>query len=196
MEECSNWGIAYRGVRARNILILSSVGRSESSYVGNIVLKSTKGLYIYEPFRASKSKFISETLAGRLLKNCFRCFLPKDMFQHPTHSKYTVRLESNDLPRQYIFNGYSTSMIQVCADQDNVVIKTIRARLAWVKNLMDDDKLKVKLIHVVRDPRAVLAKFPDYLLTALSVKITCRQLLEVREAKKSFDLMPKVSILH
>ena len=49
---------------------------------------------------------------------------------------------------------WNIDMRQLCQESDNRIAKTIRVRLGFVENLLNDTSINVKIVYLVRDPRA------------------------------------------
>ncbi|XP_042874665.1 uncharacterized protein LOC122254869 [Penaeus japonicus] len=144
-------GSADPGLR-QAVLLLSSVGRSGSSFLGEVLASQGRNIYFYEPLRVMPERERADrALALAELRRYFHCeirdeFLgwtkdPHTAARHPvTKGKARGQVSAGDVRRH-------------CRREPLRIVKTIRTRLAWAQELLEDEELRLKVIHLVRDPR-------------------------------------------
>ncbi|XP_045107821.1 carbohydrate sulfotransferase 3-like [Portunus trituberculatus] len=50
----------------------------------------------------------------------------------------------------------------LCAATPVLVVKVVRARLAWLRNILEDSLINLKVLHLTRDPRASLRSIATF----------------------------------
>ena len=165
------------GVR-KNVIILSP-GRGGSSFLGEIFNSNPHVLYWYEPLHTVHNrlfKFIEgkerkdykETaikVINSFLQCDFGCFTNSTLkaFSKSVHRKRSKALSSEYLCPVGKCMPLSKNMLsQTCNSKNLTVVKILAGRLPnnalqSLKELFTQpDRYEVKLIHLVRDPRAVM----------------------------------------
>ena len=151
--------------RRTKVLILT-IGRSGSSFVGEMFQQHPHVAYMFEPLRLYQQMSKLPSMR-RFLNDLFECRLLAALNTTDTaslalgsrrlaavfeHRSYDTRIQSLPL-------SASLSDVQrVCASHRYVVIKVIRVtppRLQMLRELASDDDVLV--VHLVRDPRAVVS---------------------------------------
>ncbi|XP_040181112.1 carbohydrate sulfotransferase 6-like [Rana temporaria] len=167
-----------------HILILTS-WRSGSSFLGQILNHHPNVFYVYEParmvwvtFPQGKASLLHFPVRD-LLHSLFNCemsplheYLPRNgryitdlpfwsesraLCSPPACKAFTVDAEY-DRPSCFQRCGYVPleNMTQSCKIHKHVVLKTVRVLdLGVLLPLLQDDKLDLRIVHLVRDPRAV-----------------------------------------
>ncbi|XP_077338059.1 carbohydrate sulfotransferase 6-like [Lithobates pipiens] len=167
-----------------HILILTS-WRSGSSFLGQIFNHHPNVFYIYEPARMVWNKFpqgkasLLHFPVRDLLHSLFNCemsplhkYLPRNgryitdlpfwtesraLCSPPACKAFTMDTEY-DRPLCFQRCGYAPleKMTQSCKIHKHVVLKTVRVLdLGALLPLLQDDTLDLRILHLVRDPRAV-----------------------------------------
>ncbi|XP_071941346.1 carbohydrate sulfotransferase 1-like [Antedon mediterranea] len=147
-----------------NVVIILSCKRSGTSFFGELFNQNPDVFYVFEPLmyftymalnhEISNDKF--DTLSLKMIESISTC----DIHHIPYLSKwwekgYNRRLSIN-------FKGLSMeSGIKKISERCNVskliAIKTIRvADIALLRDFIESEKANVKVLHLVRDPRAVM----------------------------------------
>ncbi|XP_042242250.1 carbohydrate sulfotransferase 4-like isoform X2 [Homarus americanus] len=139
-----------------NVLLLSSMGRSGSSFVGGLLRSQPGVFYFFEPLhRLGNSGLITPQTAIQELQGIFTCnisdVLLKGFRKEP---KFTIRHNYIHTCGKDCFKPKQLN--QACRSEPIRVVKTIRTRLSWLLPLLNDSSSRVKVIHLVRDPRGAL----------------------------------------
>ena len=138
-----------------HVLLVSSLGRSGSSFLGGIIHSHPQVFYIFEPFHPYQQwNLLNKTSAVKSLKQMFSCKM-----ESPIVSALATRLEilkftalsSCKKRRQKCYNKYIINGF--CSIDKIHLIKTIRTRISWLYELLNDKSLNLKILHLVRDPR-------------------------------------------
>lgn len=147
-----NPGLTHNGT---NVLILSSSGRSGSSFLGDLLSSFDDTFYFFEPMRLVKPDFNIKQQTIEELRRAFSCNLRDDLFS-TFHGSSTVYYSTDKGCQSGIGLKYKVERARhKCRTFPMMVVKTIRARLEWIMSLMDDKELGLRVIHLVRDPRPV-----------------------------------------
>ncbi|XP_072285520.1 carbohydrate sulfotransferase 6-like [Pyxicephalus adspersus] len=167
-----------------HILILSS-WRSGSSFLGQIFNHHPDVFYVYEPARMVWVKYPNEKASllhypvRDLLRSLYNCDMSPLHDYLPRNGRYISDLpfwseswalcsqpackafsKDTDYDRPSCFQrcGYVPleKMTQACKIHKHVVLKTVRVLdLRVLLPLLRDDNLDLRIVHLVRDPRAV-----------------------------------------
>ncbi|XP_064089136.1 carbohydrate sulfotransferase 3-like [Macrobrachium nipponense] len=142
--------------RSQNILLLSSMGRSGSSFLGGLLSSLPGVFYYFEPFYNFQQWGIhTQTLAVESLKELYLCNYTGPVFK-------AVRARGRKSFRHPYFNSchaggpcFDPARLQrVCSREPIRLVKTIRTRVSWLPPLLQDPDLNLRVVHIVRDPRA------------------------------------------
>lgn len=162
-------------------ILLTSVGRSGSSFLGELLASQGHNMYFYEPVRVlNKTKQSEEgSVRAELLRN-FRCDIRPDLlkigkspFVNVKHPYTREKKSSSEVAMSVLMDH--------CRQEPIRIIKTIRTPLKWIKRIMDDRELQIKVIHLVRDPRGSSLSMAnlDWPLTPDGM---CSRILQVRQS--------------
>ncbi|KAJ1134889.1 hypothetical protein NDU88_001335 [Pleurodeles waltl] len=179
-------------VPERTHLLIISTWRSGSSFLGQLFNHNPDVFYMLEPTRAvwfsmaNQSPYFLHTPIRELIRSIFRCdmgaflpYMPEGKFfseifawhesralcSHSTcssmpPSKVIDRPECNRTCRQVPFE----KMEEACKAHSHVVVKEVRFfDLEVLYPLLTDPHLNLKIIHLVRDPRAVVSSREHFL---------------------------------
>ncbi|GAB6022789.1 carbohydrate (N-acetylglucosamine 6-O) sulfotransferase [Chamberlinius hualienensis] len=135
-----------------NILLLA-YQRSGSSFVGELLTSDSDSTYIFEPlieFMCLRN-IRDETSVLSVMKkmfNCDRWTLDNLSSNRTAKIRLLRKTGRRKLMSELTYDGCLASKLRV--------IKTIRLRMKWAKKLLNLKKLNLKIVHLVRDPRAIL----------------------------------------
>ena len=161
-------------------VIIVTQMRSGSSFTGELFNRNRDFVYFYEPLydlrhMISGKNSDLETYLKLPLRNLFRCdfknmpvawWKPKSgssrqdcefslAFQESALFCYHGNKMKKYKPLSYVPDNI-TKLEQLCNSKKHIAIKTIRIEdLNYLKDIIEDASLNVKIIHLVRDPRAV-----------------------------------------
>ncbi|KAL7645168.1 UNVERIFIED_CONTAM: hypothetical protein RMT77_003546 [Armadillidium vulgare] len=131
------------------IFLLSSLGRSGSSWIGGLLSSLKDSFYLYEPdyyFVIQQHKDINTNNGIRWISEQISCEFDKD---------FESFLMVNWRQRHYLKPGQSLRF--KCLHSQYRILKTIRIRLETLKILFNPTHFaNLKVVYIVRDPRAVL----------------------------------------
>ena len=142
-------------VKKTNIYLLSSTGRSGSTFLSALIKSFPITFYLFEPLRPLSRKFkLDAELSNSMLKEIFNCNLSKhhlDLLSTEYYPLFVKRNSCNELkkcPKKERLNDY-------CKKFNITVVKTIRTRLSSAETFMSSSD-NVKIIHLIRDPRGFI----------------------------------------
>ncbi len=161
------------------VIIITQM-RSGSSFTGEIFNKNDDFIYYFEPLyevrnvirnkSADLDKFLRLPLRN-LLKCDFRnmpinwwkprtriprndCLYSRAFQTWPSFCKFN-QTSGKYRPHRHVVDNV-TKMENMCHRKSHVAIKTIRVEdIDFIRDIVEDPTLNVKVIHLVRDPRAV-----------------------------------------
>ncbi|XP_050693041.1 carbohydrate sulfotransferase 1-like isoform X2 [Eriocheir sinensis] len=139
-----------RRASVNKVLLLSSVGRSGSSFLGQLLAALENSVYIYEPIRGLPPSSRFKDTTDELLRY-FNCTVRSTVFQEGP-SRNIIIVHFPNVPKRNQITP--DTAVERCLAGPLVIIKTIRTRLKWVLTRMQRNEFdNVKVIHLVRDPR-------------------------------------------
>lgn len=108
-------------------------------------------IYFYEPIRALNASLHNEDLIKQELVQYYHCNIRQSMLNIGTRPSINVK-------HKYVFGKHKNDLsllklTELCLQEPLIIIKTIRTRLRWARDLMDRPDLNLKVVHLVRDPR-------------------------------------------
>ncbi|XP_047499068.1 carbohydrate sulfotransferase 6-like isoform X2 [Penaeus chinensis] len=143
----------------RKAVVLFSRWRSGSTFMGELLKKAGRGIfYSYEPLYDYGAHVLYEDIeetrmAVEEVKHILRCQFD--------FGKIEEILRSNPLLREACeTSGYCKDVnhtAELCRRSSLHVAKVLRLGLQWARPLLEMEDVEVKLIYLVRDPRAVLS---------------------------------------
>jgi len=174
----NSMGISNTRKKRRKLIIILTQGRSGSSLLGNLFNRDIKAFYIYEPFRTIEklNNFIVfeienkttleffEKEASAFLSGLGTC-IPNEVFDKYMNEfdDFGTRSRTSLFSREPFRNARVNSPLttKLCSSNTTyTVIKELELRMPKnitnLVNLSENLGLDLKLIHLVRDPRASL----------------------------------------
>ncbi|XP_072043313.1 carbohydrate sulfotransferase 1-like [Amphiura filiformis] len=168
-------------------LIIIARWRYGSSFTGDIFNNNHDFSYFYEPLRGKQYKADVEKVRNRVINESQITMLHDILKCEFTDKKYTwwddedtnmncwrsrkfeaSVLCKNSKPSRRVRRNETSRMVEeICRSGKHVAIKTVRVPdLKYLKSIVMDDSLNVKVIQLVRDPRRVYLSrkpidFPD-----------------------------------
>ena len=160
-------------------VLIMAYRRSGSSFIGEMFNRNPRVFYLFEPIFpvekiAGKGKYplLYDTLVGNLLDVIYTCSFNKHPFLVDFFSNSPFRLQSMALKNSTCeINATSKNMPRqckpldwtvfktLCNAKDHIAVKTIRtSSKRTVEHFFDAhaDLNRLNLIHLVRDPRAII----------------------------------------
>ena len=159
-------------------VVIVSTKRSGSSFVGELFNANPHVFYLYEPLYIPHKSVLDHTL-----KNDQFTRIAKDVWNHTLRCNFTGQYPSsrswlnrgedsfNSCKSNAAIKGSSllcpvlrisenkigSVLNGLCHDRPYTVIKTIRVQnISELKTFIEDPGLNIKILHLVRDPRAVM----------------------------------------
>lgn len=171
-----------RRKNVNRVLLLSSVGRSGSSFLGQLLAALENSVYLYEPIRGLPPAARFKDTTDELLRY-FNCTVRNTVFQEgPSPNIIIVHFPNG--PRKNPITP--DTAVERCLAKPLVIIKTIRTRLKWVLTRMQQNEFEnVKVIHLVRDPRGSHISMKK-LKWGVTEEEMCDHIYEVRGVGVSF----------
>ena len=151
----------------RKNLIIVSPGRGGSSFFGALFNSNPQVMYIYEPLHSASAerkepKNYKQTCI-KVIDSFFKCnFSNISQKILSAFSGNFHRSRSIALSRKYLPQISNTLLSKACNTHNHTVIKILSSRmpsesLGTLKELFQQqNRYEVKLVHLVRDPRAVV----------------------------------------
>ncbi|XP_028394158.1 carbohydrate sulfotransferase 1-like [Dendronephthya gigantea] len=192
--------------KTRANVIIVAYHRSGSSFLGEMFNRDPNAFYIFEPIHTidavldARRRFpiLYDTLIRSLLDTIFKCDFRKDPLFVNTLTSSSFRLKSQALTSKGLCDPRATSkkmhlcrrinatfLTNVCSSRPHTVIKTIRmAHWENIDFLVDTSPTPFKVIHLVRDPRGIIASRVAWLLDRFprNVSNTSRKEAAIRNA--------------
>ncbi|XP_043193072.1 carbohydrate sulfotransferase 3-like [Amphibalanus amphitrite] len=141
---------------ARQLLLLSS-WRSGSSFVGKLLASQPLAFYLFEPLKwlASGGSQVPPERRAQALRDALRCNF--SALSQPGALVFTVRSPVADAVCARLPDGCRSRELleQICALHPVRVLKTVRARVHYLEELVRSSP-RLTLVLLVRDPRAVV----------------------------------------
>ncbi|KAK7074581.1 hypothetical protein SK128_026866 [Halocaridina rubra] len=162
------------------ILIMSSNPRSGSTMFSEIISTRNNSVLFFEPLwdQMKKPCFQNGNCTSTFLHDVFNCsydqdfedwFRAKRLFIHYYHPNVHHCGNSQCL-RDLDIRG-------LCQNTTTRIMKVIRSRLSWLKPLLSDLKLNLKVLYLTRDPRGSITSIKSFRWDA-SPKLRCGNMLD------------------
>lgn len=142
------------------VVIVSSNPRSGSSFIGELLASPANAIYFFEPFRYELEMQQDISKTTHLLPD------KRDYVQNTLLKLLTCRLTEARFNASFDFKILTKPELtvpltekqrtSVCHDLDLRVIKVVRPGLGAVLPLLQLPDHQIHIIHIVRDPRAII----------------------------------------
>ncbi|XP_071538184.1 carbohydrate sulfotransferase 5-like [Panulirus ornatus] len=149
-------------------VLVATTWRSGSTFLGDLLNTWPGSFYHFEPFHyLTENEAVPrklEPLATGMLKSLLTCRYDtrtRPYLEHITSARYRFLLEKNVRLATLCRRGRGICqspgvLATACALHPLNLAKTVRLRLAALSNLLQDPSLDLRVIHLARDPRAVV----------------------------------------
>lgn len=187
----------FKGERKHSILL--SNFRSGSSFIGDFIQSVPGTFYNFEPLINVHLKYNLARYSNRIrrIKKFLRCNFSDvpDYFEHEVKQKYLFKqtrvlenVREKDIALDHNF------ISRVCQIYPYQSMKVIRIELEGFKRTFDDNELNMKVVLLIRDPRAVMNSMngvnwcqPDLIgCTGYSPELYCDSLVREHYTAKRF----------
>ncbi|KAK7073969.1 hypothetical protein SK128_012950 [Halocaridina rubra] len=131
------------------------MGRSGSSFLGGLLNSQKHVFYVFEPLHDIQGQHrLNRATAIEALRGIFTCQVNKDIMTFfKSNPRFAIKQYFGECARKP--SCLSASAINAACYRKTIrVVKTIRTRVSWLEDLLDDLEANVKVIHLLRDPRA------------------------------------------
>ncbi|KAK7056530.1 hypothetical protein SK128_011873 [Halocaridina rubra] len=182
------------------ILLISSIGRSGSTVVSEILGTREKSVLFFEPLWDKKKDpcFIKTgECVPDFLKKLAHCEFEQEFeewlrwkglflqFYHPQAARcFSLPSEGSGRCRREL------KLRSLCEQSSVRMAKMIRSRLIWLESLLNDESFNVKIIHLTRDPRGSLLSYRKLGWDASSSKQCSRLYTDMKDFEKLAKFYP------
>ncbi|KAK7072078.1 hypothetical protein SK128_024310 [Halocaridina rubra] len=190
--------VSSKGKKVQIIMLVGSTARSGTSFLGELLAQFDNFLYLFEPelyVRVATTEMLTEQYGIPHLRDMINCrFTDRfilwlktrassfNCFRHPITKTNCRNWETClTIPR----------LTEACQGEDIRILKVIRVRMSWMRTLLDDPHIDLKVIHLVRDPRGSLYSMAKYHLHKLEPGYYCPMIEEdITETPKLMEKYP------
>ena len=166
-------------MKQKKVLLLSSVGRSGSSFLGLLLAALGDNMYFFEPIRGMPKNSQNNQSISEELVRYFRCDIRENLLR--VGGRVDTSIIHPFTKYKKAFQVKLQNLIDLCRQQPLIIVKVIRLRLEWVRELMNRKEMEnVKVIHLVRDPRGSLTSIEKLEWKTTEVDI-CTRIYKVSE---------------
>ena len=154
----------------RKNLILLSTGRGGSSFLGSLFYNNPRVMYWFEPLRTIERLVFDEKVPIKYEETCIEVL---DKFYQCNFSSISdtilsafftklIRKDGNTISNEHFPQFSKTLISKACNNYSHTVTKILNERVPYktIEALKDifqqQNQYDVKLVHLVRDPRAVI----------------------------------------
>uniref|UniRef100_A0A0P4W6U7 Uncharacterized protein n=1 Tax=Scylla olivacea TaxID=85551 RepID=A0A0P4W6U7_SCYOL len=145
--------------------------RSGSTLLIDLLGKIQDSVAVFEPlWLIEKTEcFKDEACIQRYLGEVFSCTFSDD-FENWLKGKGLFFQHFNEQARKCLAQKKkkkdaclkAMNLRTLCAASPVLVVKVVRARLAWLHNMLEDSLINLKVLHLTRDPRASLRSIATF----------------------------------
>ncbi|KAK3891157.1 hypothetical protein Pcinc_004947 [Petrolisthes cinctipes] len=136
-----------------HVLLVSSMGRSGSSFLGQILSSVPSAFYYFEPLYMLRNH-LQEDMVWQGLMGLFTCNMSRKFLYAAVNRKNVLNSNKN-LAHCSARCLKSGGLVKECRSKKVKVIKSIRTHVAWVAPLLNALP-SLRVIHLVRDPRGTV----------------------------------------
>ncbi|KAK3893229.1 hypothetical protein Pcinc_002915 [Petrolisthes cinctipes] len=136
-----------------HVLLVSSMGRSGSSFLGQILSSVPSAFYYFEPLYMMRNH-LQEDMVWQGLMGLFTCNMSRKFLYAAVNRKNVLNSNKN-LAHCSARCLKSGGLVKECRSKKVKAIKSIRTHVAWVAPLLNALP-SLKVIHLVRDPRGTV----------------------------------------
>ncbi|XP_045107819.1 carbohydrate sulfotransferase 3-like isoform X2 [Portunus trituberculatus] len=153
------------------VLVLSSMPRGGSTLLTELLSNIPGSVVMFEPLWLIEKTKCYKDLAcvQRYLADVFTCSFKENFqtwlkgkglfFQHFNgQARKCLALKGEE--KEACLKGMDLQAL--CAATPMLVVKVVRARLAWLRNMLEDSLINLKVLHLTRDPRASLRSIATF----------------------------------
>ncbi|XP_076031207.1 carbohydrate sulfotransferase 5-like [Oratosquilla oratoria] len=148
--------------RKNLILLSSSLPRSGSSFIGELLSSVPGAIYFFEPDNWLERKCSLESCYSELLAQIFSCSFNDSYINFMTGRWQFFSFLNGDVMvcqglTGRVMHGCQKSfdMLAMCKAATTIVVKTVRLRLSWIQRDLSKFPAHLKVINLIRDPRPV-----------------------------------------
>lgn len=140
-----------------NVLLLASMGRTGSSFLGGLLTSQSKTVYFFEPLHDIEAlHLLTEKSATEGLRDIFTCDIKDPILSTFVRNPIFVFKEFYKQCGSHKSCLTGEVINSRCKKKSVRVVKTIRTRVAWLQAILHDPEVNMKVIQLVRDPRAAI----------------------------------------
>ncbi|XP_066966028.1 carbohydrate sulfotransferase 3-like [Macrobrachium rosenbergii] len=168
------------GKPVRVVVLVGSTARSGTSFLGELLSQFDNVLYLFEPelhVRVVTKEMVTEETGIPLLKDMIYCHISRNFSTWLRTRASSFNIFRHPITKTHCKN-WSTCLApsrlrNACRGEHIRVMKVIRIRMAWMRPLLDDPQVDLKVIHLVRDPRGSLFSMAKHQLHKLDPGLYC-----------------------
>ncbi|XP_069982612.1 carbohydrate sulfotransferase 1 isoform X1 [Penaeus vannamei] len=172
--------LTSKGVPVKVVIMLGSTARSGTSLFGELLSQQKDSLYLFEPelfVRQHSGQKVTQELGMKHMRDMIHCRFDKDFitFLHRRSSPFNIFRHAVTKTNCRNWDTCLTipRLTGACRAEPTRIMKVIRLRVVWMKELLDDPRYDVKVVHLVRDPRGSLYSMAKLHLHKLMPEYHC-----------------------
>lgn len=162
------------------VLVLSSVGRSGSSFLAELLSQRPNSFYSFEPmhyYEKSTRMALSPRLAWDIVEALSSCRL-EEHWLRTTARRGLLRSEAGAICQTTDAELAVSCGGESCRNRSHLLVKTIRMRVSWLPELLLRLGPGLRVVHLVRDPRASFRSSVTYAPSQKDHTTYCPLILE------------------
>ncbi|XP_042884469.1 carbohydrate sulfotransferase 4-like [Penaeus japonicus] len=173
-EGVSSSSATWREKKQSHLLLLSSVGRSGSTFLGELLSQRPGTVFMFEPelyLQQKTSAGVTAPASRDLIERMFSCEFSEEWSRWARLRKNIWEPGNHYVCNGYIGNDYHHCLKEICRKNVFRVIKTIKLRVWWTGEMLL--RRGVKVVHLVRDPRASFLSLARLNMVQSDCKVWC-----------------------